>query len=77
MSDVTSERLTALEEKLMHLESQVTTLDELVLELNRENAGLRSEVRALRQGQQRISQALKDGETEAPRDLEEERPPHW
>ncbi len=70
MSD---ERLTRLEEKLAFLEQHVSELDGLVLELNRENAQLKDQLRVT---QQRM-QALADAQPDTPRSLEDDKPPHW
>jgi SlyX protein len=69
-----SDRLQRLEEKIAYLERHVTEQDKAMLELADELAGLRREVRALRERPARGAGGEAAGGGE---ELPHERPPHY
>lgn len=67
-----NQRLTAIEEKLAHLEKYVGDLDEVVQDLARRLIAHKDGVSAIRK-------MLEDhlSEPDGPRDLADDKPPHW
>ncbi|MBL9189129.1 MAG: SlyX family protein [Opitutaceae bacterium] len=69
-----NDRLQRLEEKIAYLERHVTEQDKAMLEMADEIAGLRRELRALREHGPRDAGGTQAGAAE---DLPHERPPHY